>query len=226
MTYLKEKIDAGSQCVITQMVLDSEVYLDFVKICREYEDNVPVVPGIMCWNGLGGLQRMTAVCKIRVPEGMMEAAAKANTSDEVFKTWSIEFGAKMRQCCIEGGAPGLHFCTLNLEEVVLGVLEKMGLLTAEQLAQCSAGEADAKHMVSAQGICRRASPVAWKPQPAGGRNYPLQITIRPPTLWMKHTRVFFYVGRNCASVCLRAYTAVHSSLPSSSLPDHSPTRLL
>ena len=143
MTYLKEKIDARSQCVITQMVLDSEVYLDFVKICREYEDNVP----IMCWNGLGGLQRMTAVCKIRVPEGMMEAAEKANTSDEVFKTWSIEFGAKMCQFCIEGGASGLHFSSLNLEEVVLGVLEKMGLSTAEQLAQCSAGEADAKHMV-------------------------------------------------------------------------------
>jgi glycine hydroxymethyltransferase len=165
MTYLKEKIDAGSQCVITQMFLDAEVYLDFVKICREYGINVPIIPGIMCLNGLGGLQRMTALCKTRVPEGMMEAAEKANTSDEAFKAWGIEFGAKMCQRCVEGGAPGLHFYTLNLEKVVLGVLEKMGLITAEQLAQCSAGEADAKHMVSAQGIT-----VDKRPQLPGNRS--------------------------------------------------------
>ena len=48
MTCLKEKIDAGSQCVITQMFIDSEVYLDVVKNCREYGVNVPFLPGIMC----------------------------------------------------------------------------------------------------------------------------------------------------------------------------------
>jgi len=152
MTYLKEKIDAGSQCVITQMFLDAEVYLDFVKICREYGITVPIIPGIMCLNGLGGLQRMTALCKSRLPDGMMDAAERSNTSDEAFKSWGIEFGAKMCQRCVEGGAPGLHFYTLNLEKVVLGVLVKMGLITAEQQAQCSAGEADAKLMISAQGI--------------------------------------------------------------------------
>jgi len=71
----------------------------------------------------------------------------------------------MCQCCIEGGAPGLHFYTLNLEKVALGVLEKMGLVTAEQLAQFSTGEADANHMVSAQGIT-----VEERPQLPGNRS--------------------------------------------------------
>lgn len=94
-----------------------------------------------------GLQRMTALCKSRLLDG---AAERLNTSDEACKSWGAEFGAKMCQRCVEGGAPGLHFYTLNLEKVVLGVLVKMGLITAEQQAQCSAGEADAKLMISAR----------------------------------------------------------------------------
>eukprot|EP00448_Togula_jolla_P006835 CAMPEP_0170613060 /NCGR_PEP_ID=MMETSP0224-20130122/24067_1 /TAXON_ID=285029 /ORGANISM="Togula jolla, Strain CCCM 725" /LENGTH=813 /DNA_ID=CAMNT_0010938629 /DNA_START=39 /DNA_END=2480 /DNA_ORIENTATION=- len=152
MKYMKEKIDAGSQCIITQMFLDAEVFVDYVKICREWGINVPVVPGIMCLNAFNGFKRMTELCKTRLPEGMLEAATAANTSDEAFKAWGVQFGVKMCARCLEGGAPGLHFYTLNLEKVVLGMLEGLKLITPAQVAQCSAGEADAKSMVSAQGI--------------------------------------------------------------------------
>eukprot|EP00435_Cladocopium_sp_Y103_P027965 s618_g6.t4 len=53
MVYLKEKVDAGAAFVITQMFLDAQVFLDFVQECRKYEIHVPIVPGIMCLNGLG-----------------------------------------------------------------------------------------------------------------------------------------------------------------------------
>merc|ERR1719188_1630847 len=61
MDYLKEKVDAGAQFVITQMFLDAGVYLQFVKDCRAHDINVPIVPGIMCLNTNGGLKRMTAL---------------------------------------------------------------------------------------------------------------------------------------------------------------------
>eukprot|EP00403_Amphidinium_massartii_P016951 CAMPEP_0178411146 /NCGR_PEP_ID=MMETSP0689_2-20121128/21345_1 /TAXON_ID=160604 /ORGANISM="Amphidinium massartii, Strain CS-259" /LENGTH=816 /DNA_ID=CAMNT_0020032345 /DNA_START=84 /DNA_END=2534 /DNA_ORIENTATION=+ len=152
MKYLKEKVDAGSDLIITQMFLDAEVYVQFVKDCKAAGINVPIVPGIMCLNTFGGLQRMTALCKTRLPEGMLEEAKAHSGSDDEFKAWGIEFGAKMCQRCIEGGASGLHFYTLNLEKVTLGILEKMGLITSAQVKECSGGEADAKSMVSAQGI--------------------------------------------------------------------------
>ena len=175
MAYLKENIDAGSHCVITQMFLDAEMYLDYVKSCRDYGINVPIIPGIMCLNGLGVLQRMTALCKTRVAEGMMEGAEKANTSDESFKAWGIEVGAQMCQRCVDGVAPGLHFYTLNLEKVVLGVLAKMGLITAEQLARtwfqrreslstsvlgCQEIEVLRKQILSCTVCCRRRSPIS------------------------------------------------------------------
>lgn len=151
MNYLKSKVDAGSDFIITQMFLDVQVYHDFVAACREYGINVPIVPGIMCLTGYGGFQRMTSLCKTRLPVGMAEAA-KACANDDEFKQWGITSGTEMCQNLLDAGAPGLHFYTLNLEKVCVGTLRNLGKITAEQAASCSAGDADAKTMVSAQGI--------------------------------------------------------------------------
>merc|ERR1711933_492027 len=72
--------------------------------------------------------------------------------EDAFKEWAIEFGAELCKKCLDAGACGLHFYTLNLEKVTLGMLKKLGLITAEQHDKCLSSEADAKTMVSAQGI--------------------------------------------------------------------------
>jgi len=160
MRYLKEKCDAGAKVVITQMFLDAQVYVDFLAECKKWEINAAIVPGIMCLNNFNGFKRMTEMCKTRLPAGMLEAAAAANTSDDDFKAYGITYATEMCRQLIEGGAPGLHFYTLNLEKIVIGALLGLGLVTAAQAAACSAGEADAKSMVSAQGITTVESPVA------------------------------------------------------------------
>merc|ERR1719343_1527002 len=83
---------------------------------------------------------------------MMEAAEKANTSDEAFKDWAVEFGTDMCQKLLDAGACGLHFYTLNLEKVTLGMLKGLKMISPEQYSKCLGSEADAKTMVSAQGI--------------------------------------------------------------------------
>lgn len=167
LVYLKEKIDAGASFAITQMFLDPQVYLDFVEACRKHGINAPIVPGIMCLNTLGGLKRMTDLCKTRVPEGLMERAEKANTSDDAFKAFGIEDGVAMCKAILDGGAPGLHFYTLNLEKVVVGTLKGLDLITSAQ-AQEFQGDSDAKFMVSAQGITTGTSKSS-RPPLAGNR---------------------------------------------------------
>merc|ERR1719433_1592876 len=132
--------------------MDPQVYIDFLAACKEYGINVPIVPGIMCLNTFGGFQRMTALCKTRLPEGFAQKAEAANTSDDAFKTWGIQAGVDLCRAVLDGGAPGLHFYTLNLERVVVGTLLGLGLITKEQAFGCVATDADAKSMVSAQGI--------------------------------------------------------------------------
>eukprot|EP00437_Effrenium_voratum_P059199 CAMPEP_0181500546 /NCGR_PEP_ID=MMETSP1110-20121109/55282_1 /TAXON_ID=174948 /ORGANISM="Symbiodinium sp., Strain CCMP421" /LENGTH=812 /DNA_ID=CAMNT_0023628871 /DNA_START=56 /DNA_END=2494 /DNA_ORIENTATION=- len=171
MVYLKEKVDAGAEFVITQMFLDPEVFLDFQKECLKYDIKVPIVPGIMCLNTYGGLVRMTELCKTRVPAGLMERAEKANTSDEAFKQFGIQEGVVLCKALLEGGAPGLHFYTLNLEKVVVGILKGLGKITEDQAKAFSQVEADAKFMVSAQGITTGTKANA-RPELPGNR--PLQ----------------------------------------------------
>lgn len=152
MKYLKKKVDAGSDFVITQMFLDPEVYVEFLKACKEWKIKVPIIPGIMCLTGYGGFNRMTDLCKTRLPAGMAEAAKAASSSDDEFKNWGIKMGADLCKKVLAAGAPGLHFYTLNLERVAVGTLLELGFITAEQAALCQKTDADAKSMVSAQGI--------------------------------------------------------------------------
>ena len=79
--------------------------------------------------------------------------------------FGIREGVDMCRKLLEGGAPGLHFYTLNLEKVVVGILKGLGKITDAQASAFQAVEADAKFMVSAQGIttgtkgaCRPALP--------------------------------------------------------------------
>jgi len=153
MAYLKEKVDAGSDFIITQMFVDPQVYFDFVQACRDCGITVPVVPGIMCLTGYGGFNRMTNLCKSRLPAGMAESAkAASEAGDDAFKQYGIQLGIDLCQKLLEKGCPGLHFYTLNLEKVVVGILRGLELITPEQAALCQTGDADSRTMVSAQGI--------------------------------------------------------------------------
>jgi len=174
MTYLKAKIDAGSDFIITQMFLDVQVFHDFVKACREYGINVPIIPGIMCLTGYGGFTRMTALCKTRLPAGMAEEAKANSATDDDFKQWGIEMGTQMCRNLLDSGVLGIHFYTLNLEKVVVGTLKNLGLITEDQAASCQAGDADAKSMVSAQGITTGA-----KADQADGKVSDLMKTAPP-----------------------------------------------
>merc|ERR1712242_464235 len=179
MVYLKEKVDAGAQFVITQMFMDPQVYTDFVAACKEHGITVPIVPGIMCLNTLGGFERMTALCKTRLPEGFLEKAQKANTSDDAFKAWGVQAGVEMCRAVLDGGAPGLHFYTLNLERVVVGTLLGLELITKEQAFGCMATDADAKTMVSAQGITTGSTVSGIRPLLSGNKS----LSEADPTMY-------------------------------------------
>jgi len=153
MDYLKEKVDAGADFIITQMFFDAEVYKTFLNDCRTWGIECPVVPGLMCINAYPGFKKMTKFCKTRVPKSLEEKMDSMKDDLAAVKKFGVEFGAEICRSLLDSGAPILHFYTLNLEKVVYGITDELGITSG--LIQKS-NESDAKDMVAVGSAWARA----------------------------------------------------------------------
>ncbi|CAK9032363.1 Methylenetetrahydrofolate reductase 1 (ZmMTHFR1), partial [Durusdinium trenchii] len=133
LDYLKAKVDAGAQMIVTQMFYDVNVFLSFVKACRDHGINVPIVPGIMCITSYGGFKRMVGFCKTRVTDEMMAKIESMKEDKEALEKYAVEWGVTTCKTILEAGINGLHFYTLNMDKIVMGVLQ--GLDLAKPLAE-------------------------------------------------------------------------------------------
>lgn len=129
MAYLKQKVDAGGEVILTQLFYDPEVLIQFVRDCRAWGINAAVLPGIMPIQAYGGFKKMTGFCKTRVPAEVAERMEAIKDDGEAVKAYGIELGAEICRKILDSdvGVNGLHFYTLNLEKSVFGIMEKLGL---------------------------------------------------------------------------------------------------
>jgi len=149
MLYLKEKVDAGSDFIITQMFYDTDVFLTFVNDCRAYGINCPVVPGIMCINNYNGFRKMTKFCKTRVTEDLDKKMESIKDDAAALKLFGVEFGIQMSKKILKSGvSPGLHYYTLNLEKVVYGIIDGLGIKKSLSLNSTKNLDSDEKDMVA------------------------------------------------------------------------------
>mmetsp|Transcript_986 Transcript_986/g.3356 ORF Transcript_986/g.3356 Transcript_986/m.3356 type:complete len:399 (-) Transcript_986:114-1310(-) len=126
LAYLKKKVDAGSDVVITQMFFDVATFESFVTAARAAGITCPIIPGIMVIQAAAGFQKMTNFCKTRVPPHLSRAVADCQNDDKQLKDLGVAYGVDMATKLIQAGAPGLHFYTLNLEASTLAILRTIG----------------------------------------------------------------------------------------------------
>ncbi len=129
MVHLKEKVDAGSDFIITQMFYDVDAFLKFVKDCRDIGITVPILPGILPIQNFGGFKRMTGFCKTKIPPAIAEALEPIKEDDAAVKEFGIRLGIDMCQRILRSGlTPGIHFYSLNLEKSVLAIIDGLDLI--------------------------------------------------------------------------------------------------
>ena len=118
---LVRKVGAGGHCVITQLFYDNADFFRFESHCRELGVKVPIVPGILPVTNLSQIQRITALCKARLPEAFV---AELSAKDDV--EWQFQVGVKQAarqvQELVDAGAPGVHFYVLNKSTATAAVL--------------------------------------------------------------------------------------------------------
>ena len=134
LAYLKQKVDAGADLVVTQLFYDATKFVSFEADCRAAGITVPIIPGIMPIMTYGGFKRMTSFCKTYVPAAVSTAIEPIKDDDDAVKAYGVHLGTDMCKALLAAGAPGVHLYTLNLERSAVAILENLGLVDAAAVA--------------------------------------------------------------------------------------------
>lgn len=127
LQFFADKVRAGATSAITQFFFNPDAYFHFVDEVRAMGVDVPIVPGIMPIHNYARIAQFAARDGIEIPrwaalkmEGFMDDTAS-------IRAFGLDVVTRLCERLIEGGAPGLHFYTLNQSALTLEICRRLGL---------------------------------------------------------------------------------------------------
>ncbi|HEV7493450.1 methylenetetrahydrofolate reductase [NAD(P)H] [Baekduia sp.] len=127
LRYLKQKVDAGVDYLITQLFFDNELYFDFVARARAVGITVPIIPGVMPITGYGQIARITSLCGATMPEHVLAELDARQDDAEAVAEFGVSYATMQCADLLAKGAPGIHFCTLNRSPATRAILSALRL---------------------------------------------------------------------------------------------------
>ncbi|OGS96018.1 MAG: methylenetetrahydrofolate reductase [NAD(P)H] [Gallionellales bacterium RIFCSPLOWO2_02_FULL_57_47] len=123
----KRKMAAGADSAITQYFYNADSYFYFVDECRKLGITVPIVPGIMPIVKFAQLARFSDACGAEIPRWMRRILEGFGEDNESVQAFGLDVVAQLCEKLLAGGAPGLHFYTLNQAAPTLAIWKRLGL---------------------------------------------------------------------------------------------------
>jgi methylenetetrahydrofolate reductase (NADPH) len=121
----KRKVEAGANAVITQYFYNAESYFYFVDLCEKNGITIPIVPGIMPITQYAQLFRFSEMCGADIPRWLRKRLEGFGDDREAIQAFGLEVVSGLCQRLLDGGAPGLHFYTMNQATPTLAILENL-----------------------------------------------------------------------------------------------------
>jgi methylenetetrahydrofolate reductase (NADPH) len=122
---LKKKIDAGGDFVMTQLFFDNELYFDYVKRLRALGVTARIIPGILPITNYEGAVNFCKGCGASIPQQIHDILAPIADDKEKTLEAGMRFAIQQCRALLAGGAPGIHFYTLNKTEPVRTILQSL-----------------------------------------------------------------------------------------------------
>ncbi len=123
----KRKADAGANAAITQYFFNPDAYFNFVDDCAHLGVTLPIVPGIMPISNFSQLSRFSAACGAEIPRWLNNKMESYMDDTASIKAFGLDFVSGMCDKLLRGGAPGLHFYTLNQAGLTSSIWQRLGL---------------------------------------------------------------------------------------------------
>ncbi len=125
--FFKQKVDAGANSAITQYFYNADAYFRFRDLCDKAGITIPIVPGIMPITNYRGLKRFSDLCGAEIPRWIEKQLQACEAEPDTLKVFGAEVVTELCQRLLQGGAPGLHFYTMNQSLPTMKVWENLGL---------------------------------------------------------------------------------------------------
>lgn len=129
MAHFRAKVDAGADGAITQYFFSAESYFRFVDDVRSRGVDIPIVPGIMPITNYSGLARFSRMCGAEIPLWIAKRIQAWEDADDTasLRAFGEDVITHLCQRLLEGGAPGIHFYTLNRWKASTALCRNLGL---------------------------------------------------------------------------------------------------
>lgn len=124
LNFLKRKVEAGAEFIVTQMFFNNDKYFEFVDLCRENDIHIPIIPGLKPFATKKQLYALPKIFHIDLPEALADAVEKAKTDEEVRQIgleWCIAQSRELRA----RKAPVLHYYTMGKSDSVYKIAKEV-----------------------------------------------------------------------------------------------------
>lgn len=123
----KKKVDAGANAAITQYFYSADAYFRFVDECRAAGIGIPIVAGIMPIANFSQLARFSDICGAEIPRWIRFKLESLHDDSASIRAFGLDVVTGLCERLLAGGAPGLHFYTLNQAPLSAEICKRLGL---------------------------------------------------------------------------------------------------
>jgi methylenetetrahydrofolate reductase (NADPH) len=121
----KRKVEAGANAAITQYFYNADAYFYFLALCEKNGITIPIVPGIMPITQYAQLFRFSEMCGADIPRWLRKRLVDFGDDRASIQAFGLDLVSRLCQQLLDGGAPGLHFYTMNQSAPTLTILESL-----------------------------------------------------------------------------------------------------
>ena len=123
----KRKVDSGANSAITQYFYNADAYFNFIEACEAEGICIPIVPGIMPINKFSQLARFSDTCGAEIPRWIRKRLESYGDDSASIRAFGLDVVTDLCDRLLKGGAPGLHFYTLNSAGLTSTIWQRLGL---------------------------------------------------------------------------------------------------